>query len=148
MSATVQMFRQLNKAGFGSDSVSVLLAIMQKYPAPESWLYKEARDLFLKPEVVDCSTVELKWNEPDEEGLIQFMCNEKQFRWTASRLSTTLYCLLGLSFSCTEDGWWQFWCWLLQWCSDQTSCYFNVWPLGCTAACRSRVYGCSITWEV
>ncbi|KAK7881604.1 hypothetical protein WMY93_030013 [Mugilogobius chulae] len=50
-----------------------------KHPAPEDWLYKEARALFLEPEVVDCSTVDLKWNEPDEEGLIQFMCNEKQF---------------------------------------------------------------------
>ncbi|KAK1795407.1 hypothetical protein P4O66_010575 [Electrophorus voltai] len=50
-----------------------------KHPAPEDWLYKEARGLFLEPEVVDCSTVELKWNEPDEEGLVQFMCAEKQF---------------------------------------------------------------------
>ncbi|XP_015251773.1 PREDICTED: flap endonuclease 1 [Cyprinodon variegatus] len=50
-----------------------------KHPAPEDWLYKEARNLFLKPEVVDSSTVELKWREPDEEALIQFMCNEKQF---------------------------------------------------------------------
>lgn len=53
---------------------------LQKHPSPEDWLYKEARDLFLNPEVVDCSTVELKWSEPDEDGLIQFMCNEKQFR--------------------------------------------------------------------
>uniref|UniRef100_A0A8C6TFE1 Flap endonuclease 1 n=1 Tax=Neogobius melanostomus TaxID=47308 RepID=A0A8C6TFE1_9GOBI len=50
-----------------------------KHPAPEDWLYKEARNLFLEPEVVDCSTVDLKWTEPDEEGLIQFMCAEKQF---------------------------------------------------------------------
>ncbi|XP_008276183.1 flap endonuclease 1 isoform X2 [Stegastes partitus] len=50
-----------------------------KHPAPEDWLYKEARGLFLKPEVVDCSSVDLKWTEPDEEGLIQFMCTEKQF---------------------------------------------------------------------
>ncbi|TMS09204.1 Flap endonuclease 1 [Larimichthys crocea] len=42
-----------------------------KHPAPEDWLYKEARGLFLKPEVVDCSTVDLKWNEPDEDALIQ-----------------------------------------------------------------------------
>lgn len=62
--------------------VCAMLVFMQKHPAPEDWLYKEARGLFLKPEVVDCSTVELKWNEPDEEGLIQFMCEEKQFRWT------------------------------------------------------------------
>lgn len=53
---------------------------LQKHPSPEDWLYKEARALFLEPEVVDCSTVELKWIEPDEEALVQFMCNEKQFR--------------------------------------------------------------------
>uniref|UniRef100_A0A8D3EDA6 Flap endonuclease 1 n=1 Tax=Scophthalmus maximus TaxID=52904 RepID=A0A8D3EDA6_SCOMX len=50
-----------------------------KHPAPEDWLYKEARGLFLKPDVVDCSSVDLKWIEPDEEALVQFMCNEKQF---------------------------------------------------------------------
>lgn len=54
---------------------------LQKHPAPENWLYKEARALFLEPEVVDCSTAELKWNEPDEDGLVQFMCDEKQFKW-------------------------------------------------------------------
>lgn len=58
----------------------VCVCVLQKHPAPEDWLYKEARAQFLEPEVVDCSTVELKWNEPNEEGLIQFMCNEKQFR--------------------------------------------------------------------
>ncbi|XP_076147192.1 flap endonuclease 1 isoform X1 [Alosa pseudoharengus] len=52
---------------------------LKKYPPPEDWLYKEARRLFLEPEVVDCSTVDLKWNEPDEEGLLKFMCDEKQF---------------------------------------------------------------------
>ncbi|KAJ8374892.1 hypothetical protein SKAU_G00054720 [Synaphobranchus kaupii] len=50
-----------------------------KHPAPEDWLYKEARGLFLEPEVVDCDSLELKWNEPDDDGLIQFMCAEKQF---------------------------------------------------------------------
>ncbi|XP_062376924.1 flap endonuclease 1 [Sardina pilchardus] len=52
---------------------------LKKYPPPEDWLYKEARGLFLKPEVVDSSTVDLKWSEPDEEALIKFMCEEKQF---------------------------------------------------------------------
>lgn len=56
------------------------LCVIQKYPPPDDWLYKEARGLFLEPEVVDCSNLELKWNEPDEEGLIKFMCDEKQFR--------------------------------------------------------------------
>lgn len=54
---------------------------MQKHPAPEVWLYKEARGLFLQPDVVDYSTVDLKWSEPDEDALIQFMCAEKQFRY-------------------------------------------------------------------
>ncbi|KPP60972.1 flap endonuclease 1-like [Scleropages formosus] len=52
---------------------------LSKYPAPEDWLYKEARELFREPEVVNCNSVELKWSEPDEEGLVQFMCTEKQF---------------------------------------------------------------------
>ncbi|XP_038620335.1 flap endonuclease 1 [Tachyglossus aculeatus] len=50
-----------------------------KYPVPDHWLHKEARRLFLEPEVVDPETVELKWSEPDEDGLVLFMCGEKQF---------------------------------------------------------------------
>uniref|UniRef100_A0A673VMD8 Flap structure-specific endonuclease 1 n=1 Tax=Salmo trutta TaxID=8032 RepID=A0A673VMD8_SALTR len=53
-----------------------LLGPLQKHPAPEVWLYKEARGLFLQPDVVDCSTVDLKWSEPDEDALIQFVCRE------------------------------------------------------------------------
>ena len=59
----------------------VFPATLQKHPAPEDWLYREARELFLKPDVVDCSTLELKWNEPNEDSLVQFMCDEKQFRY-------------------------------------------------------------------
>ena len=54
---------------------------VQKHPPPEDWLFKEARRLFLAPDVVDCATVDLKWNEPSEDDLIQFMCTEKQFRY-------------------------------------------------------------------
>ncbi|XP_069044219.1 flap endonuclease 1 [Lepisosteus oculatus] len=50
-----------------------------KHPAPEPWLYKEARALFLNPDVVQGESVELRWSEPDEEGLLRFMCGEKQF---------------------------------------------------------------------
>ncbi|XP_059497702.1 flap endonuclease 1 [Stegostoma tigrinum] len=50
-----------------------------KFTIPEDWLYKEARRLFLEPEVVNTDSVELKWVEPDEEELVKFMCNEKQF---------------------------------------------------------------------
>ncbi|XP_017923383.1 flap endonuclease 1 [Manacus vitellinus] len=51
----------------------------KKYPLPENWPHREAQKLFLEPEVVDPNTVELKWSEPDEERLVQFMCEEKQF---------------------------------------------------------------------
>ncbi|XP_061432167.1 flap endonuclease 1 [Lethenteron reissneri] len=51
----------------------------KKYPVPDNWLYQEARQLFLKPDVVDAEEVDLKWNEPDEEGLVAFMVQEKQF---------------------------------------------------------------------
>uniref|UniRef100_A0A8C1R9N1 Flap endonuclease 1 n=1 Tax=Cyprinus carpio TaxID=7962 RepID=A0A8C1R9N1_CYPCA len=61
-----------------------------KHPAPEDWLYKEARSLFLEPEVINDATVDLKWNEPDEDGLIQFMCAEKQFRYKSSSVSYTI----------------------------------------------------------
>lgn len=63
---------------------------LQKHPSPEDWLYKEARGLFLNPEVVDCSSVELKWSEPDEDGLVQFMCDEKQFRYVNPREETMI----------------------------------------------------------
>ncbi|NXQ75265.1 FEN1 endonuclease, partial [Quiscalus mexicanus] len=51
----------------------------KKYPLPENWLHKEAQKLFLEPDVIDPEAVELKWGEPDEEQLVQFMCGEKQF---------------------------------------------------------------------
>ncbi|CAF0756094.1 unnamed protein product [Brachionus calyciflorus] len=50
-----------------------------KYPIPENWMFKEARELFIKPDVIDPETIDLKWSEPDEEGIIQYMCNEKGF---------------------------------------------------------------------
>lgn len=50
-----------------------------KYPVPENWMFKEARELFLHPDIIDAEKIELKWSEPDEEGIIQYMCNEKGF---------------------------------------------------------------------
>jgi len=50
-----------------------------KYPLPENWLFKEARELFLKPDVTDGGTLELNWNPPDEEGIVKYMCEEKGF---------------------------------------------------------------------
>ncbi|KAK4884964.1 hypothetical protein RN001_001235 [Aquatica leii] len=50
-----------------------------KYPPPENWSYKAARQLFLEPEITDPDQVELKWNDPDEEGLVKYLCGDKQF---------------------------------------------------------------------
>lgn len=51
----------------------------KKFPIPENWMYKEARALFKAPEVASAEKVELKWNEPDEEALIKFLCGDKAF---------------------------------------------------------------------
>ncbi|XP_059055749.1 flap endonuclease 1 [Achroia grisella] len=50
-----------------------------KYPPPENWDYEGARKLFLAPEVTDPSEIEIKWTDPDEEGLVNFLCGDKQF---------------------------------------------------------------------
>ncbi|TDG41537.1 hypothetical protein AWZ03_012043 [Drosophila navojoa] len=50
-----------------------------KYIVPENWNYKRARELFVEPEVTDASTIDLKWTAPDEDGLVQFLCGDRQF---------------------------------------------------------------------
>ncbi|XP_064552204.1 flap endonuclease 1 [Drosophila montana] len=50
-----------------------------KYPVPENWNYKRARELFIEPDVADASAIDLKWTEPDEDGLVQFLCGDRQF---------------------------------------------------------------------
>lgn len=49
------------------------------YKIPENWPYNEARQLFLKPDVEEAGDVNLKWKEPDVDGLIQYMVKEKGF---------------------------------------------------------------------
>ncbi|KAI5696243.1 hypothetical protein M8J76_008859 [Diaphorina citri] len=51
----------------------------KKYTVPEGWLYKEARELFKHPEVADPETIELKWSDPDEDGLVKYLCGDKNF---------------------------------------------------------------------
>eukprot|EP01112_Ceratiomyxa_fruticulosa_P022823 TRINITY_DN848_c0_g1_i1.p1 TRINITY_DN848_c0_g1~~TRINITY_DN848_c0_g1_i1.p1 ORF type:complete len:398 (+),score=116.25 TRINITY_DN848_c0_g1_i1:94-1287(+) len=50
-----------------------------KHPVPEEWPFEEVRELFKHPEVIDPETIELKWTEPDEEGLKKFLVDEMQF---------------------------------------------------------------------
>ncbi|XP_031415601.1 probable flap endonuclease 1 homolog [Clupea harengus] len=45
------------------------------HPVPVGWKYQGARDLFL--ESLEVETPELVWSEPDEEGLVRFLCQEK-----------------------------------------------------------------------
>jgi len=50
-----------------------------KYPVPENFPYQSVRPLFQEAEVTDPETIDLKWTDPDEEGLKQFLVTEKQF---------------------------------------------------------------------
>ena len=45
----------------------------------ENWPYDEARQLFMNPEVTNASEINLKWKEPDVDGLIEFMVKQKGF---------------------------------------------------------------------
>jgi len=51
----------------------------KKYPIPENWLYKESRNLFINPDVTPAIDIELKWREPDEEALVEFMSKKNGF---------------------------------------------------------------------
>lgn len=41
-----------------------------KHQVPENYAFEEARRLFCDPEVENADTIELKWEKPDEEGLV------------------------------------------------------------------------------
>lgn len=54
----------------------------EKHPIPELWPFKEARDLFLNPQVLpseDAQLAQIKWEQPDEEAIVQFMVAENGF---------------------------------------------------------------------
>jgi len=59
-----------------------------KYPPPDNWLYAEARNLFLNPEVTKGEEIELTWAEPDVDGIIKYMVQEKGF--SEDRIRTAL----------------------------------------------------------
>ncbi|QLG72612.1 hypothetical protein HG535_0D03200 [Zygotorulaspora mrakii] len=50
-----------------------------KWKIPENWPYKEVRELFADPEVIDGKDVNLKWTQPKEDELIEFLCVQKRF---------------------------------------------------------------------
>uniref|UniRef100_A0AC35FQE8 Flap endonuclease 1 n=1 Tax=Panagrolaimus sp. PS1159 TaxID=55785 RepID=A0AC35FQE8_9BILA len=59
-----------------------------KYPPPEDWQFAAARELFLHPEVTKGDETDLKWTDPDEEGVMEFLCKEKGFN--EERVKTAL----------------------------------------------------------
>ncbi|XP_048020445.1 probable flap endonuclease 1 homolog [Megalobrama amblycephala] len=48
------------------------------HPIPQNWQYKDARKLFFETPQIDDPV--LAWSEPDEEGLVQFLCKEKPLK--------------------------------------------------------------------
>jgi flap endonuclease-1 len=65
-----------------------------KYTVPTNWDFERTRQLFKAPVVSDIATTELKWKDPDEEGMVAFLCGEKGFdeervRKQAARLRAT-----------------------------------------------------------
>ncbi|KAI1812821.1 DNA-repair protein rad2 [Poronia punctata] len=53
----------------------------KKYTLPEDWPYKDARALFFEPDVrkADDPLCDFKWEKPDTEGLVKFLCTDKGF---------------------------------------------------------------------
>lgn len=69
----------------------------EKYTLPDDWPYKEARLLFLEPDVrsAEDPLCDFKWENPDVDGLIKFLVEEKGFsedrvRSGAARLQKNL----------------------------------------------------------
>lgn len=50
-----------------------------KYKIPENWPYKEAKELFMNPEITQADDLDFKWTEPDTEGLVEFIVKKKGF---------------------------------------------------------------------
>ena len=75
-----------------------LLYNPQKYIPPEEWPFERARQLFKQPQVTDPSDIEvvlikidtyevltiktsqLKWTDPKEEALVEYMFRDKGFK--------------------------------------------------------------------
>ncbi|KAJ3220227.1 Elongation of fatty acids protein 2 [Clydaea vesicula] len=51
----------------------------KKHPVSEDWPFAEARELFRKPEILEDDNIDIKWTDPDEEGVVDFLVKEKNF---------------------------------------------------------------------
>lgn len=50
-----------------------------KIKVPENWPYEVVQDLFKNPEVTPAAEVDLKWNPPNVDGLVDYLVKEKGF---------------------------------------------------------------------
>ncbi|TFY82294.1 hypothetical protein EWM64_g1714 [Hericium alpestre] len=46
---------------------------------PEDWPWEAAKKLFMHPDVIPADKLELEWKEPDVDGLVKFLVEEKGF---------------------------------------------------------------------
>lgn len=51
----------------------------KKFTVPEDWNYEKARQLFVSPEIASAEELDLKWTDPDEEGIVKYLCGDRQF---------------------------------------------------------------------
>lgn len=54
----------------------------ERYPIPEQWPFQEARELFRNPHVLpadDPQLAQLRWDQPNEAGIIKFLVEENGF---------------------------------------------------------------------
>ncbi|KAG7566947.1 hypothetical protein FFLO_01326 [Filobasidium floriforme] len=62
-----------------SKKKKVVVGIKGGMQLPEYWPWREAKEVFMKPDVTPGDDLELDWKRPDIEGLVQFLCREKGF---------------------------------------------------------------------
>lgn len=62
------------------ENVVKALAGHKRFVVPDDFSYQQARKLFMEPDVMKSADVPpLKWTDPDKEGIINYMVNEKGF---------------------------------------------------------------------
>eukprot|EP01124_Arcella_intermedia_P035835 TRINITY_DN9229_c0_g1_i5.p1 TRINITY_DN9229_c0_g1~~TRINITY_DN9229_c0_g1_i5.p1 ORF type:complete len:275 (-),score=109.32 TRINITY_DN9229_c0_g1_i5:66-890(-) len=64
---------------YGSIEKIIKCIDKQKYIVPEPFPYEKIREMFKSPEIKPVEECDLTFKEPDEEGLVQFLCKEKGF---------------------------------------------------------------------
>ena len=50
-----------------------------KYKVPQDWPFDNARALFAKPTVAEPTERDFRWEQPDVEGLVKYLVQDKGF---------------------------------------------------------------------